>query len=131
MVLGLYTPVCLKTASKAASDPAKAPVWDFAALAPRSDLPALSITMGFFLEALSSALNSCGPFLVASMYAAMHFVFGSFEKYVTKSASSVSALFPELTNPEHPSISETEYSIAALQNAPLWEKKAICPDRGD
>ena len=54
MVLALITPHFSNAKSYAISEPAKAPVWLDAALAPASLTPDLIITTGFFLVALDT-----------------------------------------------------------------------------
>ncbi len=61
------TPVCLKAASKAMSDPASAPVCDEAARAPASVPPDLSRTMGFTFVAFCAISMNRLPSTTSSM----------------------------------------------------------------
>ncbi|GBE02777.1 hypothetical protein BMS3Abin08_02229 [bacterium BMS3Abin08] len=63
----LITPVCLKAARKAVSEPASAPVWEEAALAPACVPPDFIRMMGFFLVALRATLINLSPSTTSSI----------------------------------------------------------------
>ena len=113
------TPHCLMTSSKTRSSPAREPVCDAAACAPRSDLPALITMTGFFLVAVLRTVTSSWPALIPSMYIRITFDNLSRSRYSSKPASVTSDLFPTEMIAETPMFSTFVLPIIATPMAPL------------
>ena len=114
-------------ASKISSEPASDPVWEAAAMAPRSDRPDLITTTGTFWVVILTARMSRSPSRTPSMYIRTIFVFGSVTRYSRRSASSTSVLLPTETIAERPMFSTAALPIMAMPKAPLWVMMATCP----
>lgn len=116
--MDLITPVLAKAKSKAISLPAKAPVWDEAAEAPKAEVPDLRIIIGFFLQASGIYSKNALPSITDSRYNKMIFVLSSSQTSLISSTSWTSHLFPNEMKFEKPILLANDQSKIAVNIAP-------------
>src|SRR6266508_5196258 len=124
------TPVWLKTASAARSDPPSDPVWETAARLPASDRPDLTAMIGLrFVTSLAIRTKFAG-FPKFSMYARIVFVSESRSQSARRSLRLTWALLPSEQNFAKPMPSDFAWARIAIPRAPLWDTSEIPPRSG-
>ena len=129
-VLTLITPASAMAALYTISLPDNAPVWEEAALAPVDVRPAFKAMMGLHLDVAAACSMNCLPRRIPSTYMPITRVSGSSRKYASRSASSMSSLFPTETNWEKPILVPLAQSSRIVPIAPDCDVTATWPGIG-
>ena len=121
------TPAWWNSASTAASEPASAAVWDFAARWPIVVVPLFSARIGLRRATLRASWPNRRGLPNDSRYRRMTCVVGSSSHHSRRSLDETSALFPIETNDESPSPRASAASRTAIARAPLCEENPMLP----